>query len=237
MAVRRRHRFAKLLLMLLVVGSGFAALWLGLVPQRLSPFAPLRLDDPPYWLVDFRLAALRRNPDHCRAMLRKPHIEAARVDDEPISKGCGWVNAFRISEVGVSILPVDKLSCEMAAGLALWMEGEVQPLARELLGSAVKDIRHMGSYSCRNIVGNVFWKDVRSQHATANALDISAFTLADGRRITVQGSWKSEGPEGRFLREVHRRGCRYFRVALSPDFNAAHHDHFHFDRGPFWRCR
>lgn len=235
--MRRRHLFAKLLLAVLVAGAGLATLWLGLVPQRWSPFAPLTLDDPPRWLVDFRLAALRRNPEHCRAMLKPPHIEAARAEDQPIAKGCGWENAFRISSIAGAQLPVDKLSCEVAAALALWLEGEVQPLARDLLGSPVKAIRHMGSYSCRNIVGNVFWKDVRSQHATANAIDIAGFTLADGRRISVEGAWKSPGPEGRFIHTVHATSCRYFRVALSPEFNAAHHDHLHLDRGPFWRCK
>ena len=27
------------------------------------------------------------------------------------------------------------------------------------------------------------------------------------------------------------------RVAVGPAYNAAHGDHFHFDRGPFSRCR
>ncbi|MGI9478102.1 MAG: extensin family protein, partial [Hyphomicrobiaceae bacterium] len=31
--------------------------------------------------------------------------------------------------------------------------------------------------------------------------------------------------------------CHYFRVALSPAFNAAHRDHFHFDRGILWTCQ
>ena len=64
-----------------------------------------------------------------------------------------------------------------------------------------------------------------------------ASTLADGRTVGVRSHWQSEGPEGRFLREAHARACPYFRAALGPDYNAAHRDHFHLDRGPFSRCR
>lgn len=235
--MRRRHLFSKVLLILLLAGTVLAVLWMGLVPQRWSPFATISLDDPPRWFVDFRLAALRRDPGACRALLRAPHVEVSTAADQPVEKGCGWTNAYRISTIGGARLPVDKLSCEVTAALALWLEQDVQPLAQEMLGSRIAAISHMGSYSCRNIAGNVFWKDVRSQHATANALDISAFKLADGRSISVERDWKGDNTAGRFLREVKARSCRYFRVSLGPNFNAAHHDHFHFDRGPLWSCR
>jgi hypothetical protein len=96
----------------------------------------------------------------------------------------------------------------------------VQPLALELLGQKVAVVRSYGSYSCRNIVGNPLFKHMRSQHAYANALDISGFTLADGRPISVRAHWKSEGAEGRFLRQAHARACPYFRAALGPEYNA-----------------
>jgi hypothetical protein len=76
-----------------------------------------------------------------------------------------------------------------------------------------------------------------SQHAAANAIDISGFTFADGRSISLLRDWKGKGRDSDFLREVHRRACRYFRVALGPDFNPAHANHFHFDRGLMWTCR
>jgi hypothetical protein len=78
---------------------------------------------------------------------------------------------------------------------------------------------------------------VRSQHATANAIDISGFTLDGGRQISILRDWTSKGPEAAFLKEVHHRACRYFRVALGPEYNAAHKNHFHFDRGAFSRCK
>ena len=52
------------------------------------------------------------------------------------------------------------------------------------LGSEVVRIEHLGTVNCRRIGGGD--KGNWSEHATGNAIDISAFVLADGRRITVQ---------------------------------------------------
>lgn len=228
---------SKVLLLILVVIATAGAFWFGMVPQRWSPFSPLSLDEPAQWFIDTRLAALRRDPALCQAVLKTPHIEATPIPDNPIVRGCGWVNSVRVTTAGGAEVGLEKLTCEMAAALALWLEHDVQPLAKDILGQPVVAIDDMGTYSCRNIVGNVFWKDFKSQHATANALDIGGFKLADGRQVSIIRHWGQPGPEQRFLREVHRRGCRYFRVVLGPEFNKAHHDHFHLDRGFMWTCK
>lgn len=224
-----------LVLLILIVVSG--AFWFGLVPQRLSPFPPLSLTESAPWFADARLAALRFDPAQCRAILTPPHIEAVPIPDNPIKKGCGWVNSVQVAKAGGAEIGVSKLTCEMAAALALWLEHDVQPLAEELLGARVASVHDMGTYDCRNIVGNPFWKDLRSQHATANAYDIGGFTLTDGRRITVLANWKGPEKEAEFLHAIHRRACRWFRVVLGPEANAAHRNHFHFDRGFLWACR
>lgn len=234
---RPRRIFSKLLLLILVavaVGGGF---WMGLIPQRLSPLSPISLENPKAWFMDQRLATLRRDPQLCQSVLKLPHIDASAVPDSPIKNGCGWINAVKFSTAGGARLGASTVTCEMAAALALWVEHEVQPAALEHFGKRVADISDMGTYGCRNIIGNPLWKDMRSQHATANAIDISAFTLEDGRKISVLKDWKADGPAAKFLREIHARACRYFRVSLSPNFNAAHANHFHFDRGLFWSCR
>ncbi len=236
--MRRVFRtLARLLLLLLLAVSAFAAFWLGLVPQRLSPFSPLALDQPHQWFVDPKLAALRRDPPLCQAILRGPHVEAVAVADLAFENGCGARNSVRLSTAGGARLSADRVSCEVAAALALWLAHDVQPLAVEILGQRVQSVGHLGTYACRNIIGNALWKGVRSQHATANAIDIGGFTLVDGRQIGVLRHWASNGPEARFLRAVHARACRYFRVVLGPEHNVSHKDHFHFDRGPLWTCR
>lgn len=228
---------ANLLLILILAAAVSAAFWLGLVPQRYSPFPPLTLDARPGMFLDSQLAVMRRDTALCQAALKAPYIDASAIPDKPYKDRCGWRNAVRVTSAAGANISVEPLTCEMAAALALWVEYGLQPAAVEILGSRVASIQDMGTYDCRNIIGNPLWGDMRSEHAKANAVDIAGFTLADGRKISVLKNWKSTGPESRFLREVHRRACRYFRVALSPDFNAAHENHFHFDRGLLWRCR
>ena len=222
---------------LLLVVAVLGALRFGLVPQRYAPFAPISLDEPPVWFVDARLAALRHDPETCRAVLKAPHIAATPIPDRVRPDGCGWTNAVRIAKVGGAEIGLSQLTCESAAALALWVEHDVQPLAMAMFASPVTWIQDMGTYSCRNIIGSKRWLHTRSQHAYANAVDIGAFRLADGRKISVTRDYRADTPEGRFLREAHMRACRYFRVALGPEFNAAHHDHLHLDRGMLSSCK
>jgi hypothetical protein len=77
----------------------------------------------------------------------------------------------------------------------------------------------------------------RSRHATAEALDVAGFVLEDGQRIRVLRDWEEPGAPAAFLREVRTGACRFFDGVLSPDYNAAHRDHLHFDRGPYRMCR
>jgi hypothetical protein len=209
----------------------------GLVPPLINPLPTIDLAQPGPWLVDWRLAAIKRYPSVCARTLKAPHIEAQQIADSRLQNGCGWRNGVRLATAGGVRASFDKITCETAVALALWLDHEVQPLAQELLGQRVASVRTFGSYACRNIVGNPFWSHRRSEHATANAADIAGFTLADGRLVSVRRHWRSEGAEGRFLREAHASACRYFRAALGPEYNRAHRDHFHLDRGPFSRCR
>ena len=78
--------------------------------------------------------------------------------------------------------------------------------------------------------------------ATADAVDIAAFRLADGTAISIVADWAEPGAKAAFLHRVRDGGCDLFATVLSPDYNAAHADHVHFDqaqRGAFgWRgCR
>lgn len=236
-ARRKRRTISWLLLFLLTGAALLAAMRLGYLPQRFNPFPPISLAERPVWFLDTRLAALRLDRPLCDTVLKEPHIDAVSVTDQPYKNGCGWTNAVRFSQAGGARIGAEKLTCEMAAALALWIEHEVQPLAKEILGERVGAIGDMGIYDCRNILGNPLLKNIRSQHATANAIDISGFTLESGKQVSVLRDWQGAKPEARFLKEVHRRACRYFRVALGPEYNAAHKNHFHVDRGAFSRCK
>ncbi len=234
---RRRSRAPRIILLSLFA-LGVALLFRqGLVPSTLSPFPALDLAQPNPWFVDWRLAELKNNRELCPRVLKAPHVEAQLIPDYRGNDGCGWINAVRLASAGGVRAGFDKVTCEVSAALALWLAHDVQALAQEMLGQRVVSIQSFGSYSCRNIIGNPLWKNMKSEHAFANAVDIGAFNLADGRRIGVAQHWKGDGAEARFLKAVHGRACRYFRVALSPEYNQAHHDHLHLDRGPLWRCK
>jgi hypothetical protein len=234
---RRAPRIRIALLFLLVAVGLFLVMRQGVLPPALSPLPALDLSVPNAWFVDWRIAELKRDRALCSRVLQPPIISAAPVRDNPIVDGCGWENAVRISNAGGAKLSIGTVSCEVAAGVAMWMAHEVQPRALEIFGVRVASVQHMGTYACRNILGRKLWSDVRSEHATANALDVSAFTLDDGRQISVARHWSGAGPETRFLRAIHARACRYFRVAIGPEFNARHRDHFHYDRGFLSRCK
>jgi hypothetical protein len=234
---RSSRNFLRALLAALLAMVMFAAFWFGVVPQRFSPFAPITLADPPTWFLDPRLAALRNDPELCRAVLLAPHIVATPIPDKVLANGCGWTNAVRVREVGGAELGLEQLTCEASAALALWVEQDLQPLALSMFGSRVTWMQDMGTYSCRNIIGNKRWVNMRSQHSLANAVDIGGFRLANGKQMSITKDYRADSLEGRFLREAHMRACRYFRVAIGPEFNEAHRDHLHFDRGIFTRCQ
>ena len=221
----------------LVAGLTLLALRAEQAFSNVAALYPLDVAQRGHWFLDTRLKHIDRDRGRCAASLKPPIIRAAPIADHVPSEGCGWINAVRVDASAGARLAVAAITCELAIALALWLEHEVQPMALELLGSRVAEVKHMGSYACRNIRGNPADADLRSEHARANALDVRAFLLANGRQVGVLQHWEAAGAEGRFLRAVHARACRYFRVAIGPAFNAAHRDHFHLDRGADVECR
>lgn len=207
-------------------------------PQRLPWEPPLDLTQPAERASVRQLVRLRDDPAQCRAL-----VEAAggRVQSvPPVSQGvCGHRNALRFRDgrlgdaqlAGNADLP---LACPVAAALLLWERDVVQPAARRHFGSRVTRIDHLGSYACRNIYGAP--QGNLSEHARANAIDIAGFRLANGRRVTLLQGWNADPASRAFLREVRDGACRLFATTLSPDYNQAHADHFHFDQADrgFW---
>ncbi|EJU12095.1 hypothetical protein LH128_15511 [Sphingomonas sp. LH128] len=63
-----------------------------------------------------------------------------------------------------------------------------------------------------------------------SAIDIAAFVLSDGRRVTVLRDWSGKTAKATFLHTVRDHACTSFSTVLSPDYNAAHADHLHLDQ-------
>ncbi len=228
------HGLELMLLCAAVLAFAFRAGW---VPVQFSLLPPLDLAVGDAWFADWRIAELAQDRSLCQRVLREPHITAEPVGDVPVRDGCGLVNGVRMARAAGAKIAMDRVSCPLAAALSLWLEHDVQPHAVELLGSRIVSVVHFGGFACRNIRGAAWLSSIRSEHATANAIDISGFVLADGRTISILKHWRGPGLESAFLRAVHARACTYFRVVLGPEYNDLHKDHFHMDRGMISRCR
>ena len=94
-------------------------------------------------------------------------------------------------------------------------------------------MKHVGSYACRNTAGRV----QRSDHATAQADDLTAITFADSWRIRVANIGNSNTEDFRFLCAMHDGADRYFIPLRGSDYNRQHADHIHFAAGGFMACR
>jgi hypothetical protein len=129
---------------------------------------------------------------------------------EPVrQERCGAPAPVVLKRVGsgatrVEFQPPPVLNCAMVASLNTWVDKVLQPAAQELLGSPVVRIRNVSGYVCRNRIGTTFHADRLSEHALANAIDISAFVTADGRTIEVLNQW---GPTVRDLRAQEERAA------------------------------
>jgi Extensin-like protein C-terminus len=127
----------------------------------------------------------------------------------------------------VAVKPTATLACPIVSILDRWFADSVQPAAQRWFGMRVVEIKQISAYSCRGMNGNPHAHI--SEHAFGNALDIAAFTLADGRRITVKDGWRGLPEEQGFLRDVQGGACQMFNTVLAPGSNAQHADHFHVD--------
>ncbi|WP_294191568.1 extensin family protein [uncultured Sphingomonas sp.] len=248
--IRRARRFTRVLVVLMLLGVMALVAW-GVMrgrPQDL-PWTPLDLSEPVGAFTGRKLTALTDDFGSCRALLDRAGVRYTALPPRNDGAQCGYDDAVRLRSGGardVAYTPASlSIACPVAAALAKWEWDVVQPSAERHFGTRVASIDHFGSYSCRRIYGRDAgnW----SEHSTADAVDIAGFRLADGRRITVVRDWNggkgaAARDEAAFLHEVRDGACRLFATVLSPDYNAAHRDHFHLDqakRGAMgWRaCR
>jgi hypothetical protein len=219
----------------IVVGFALVSLGIIVVPPAYVPWTPLNTRDAPNFLTRYKLTRLERDPAECAFVLRQADIAYTPIPDQVTGEGCGFANAVRVSRPGAASTDGFIAACPLAAALSLFDHHVVQPSARRHFGQSVSRVLHAGSYACRNINHRVGGR--RSEHATANALDVTGFVLSDGTRVTVLQDWRDGARKGAFLRDLRAGACRFFDVVLSPDFNEAHRDHFHLDMGRFRACR
>lgn len=203
------------------------------IPPNWAPWGEVQLDEKPGWFARFQINSLSADPALCRAALDRSALRYSVLPDRAMKNGCGLSAGVRIAKSRVPYSSGFQSTCALAAGL-YWYEASLNEAARHHLGSGVARIDHLGSYACRNIGAS---GSRRSQHATANALDIAGFRLENGETVSVRRDWGKDTAKGRFLADAHAGACRFFNTVLGPDYNAAHADHFHLDLGPARLCR
>jgi len=126
-----------------------------------------------------------------------------------------------------AVTPAATLACPMVSMLDRFVSDKMQPAALRWFGQRVVEIKQISAYSCRGMNGDPY-ADI-SEHAFGNALDMAAFTFADGRKVTVKDGWHGAPEEQGFLRDIHSAACEMFTTVLAPGSNAYHYDHMHVD--------
>ncbi|PTT31717.1 extensin family protein [Pseudomonas sp. HMWF021] len=228
-------RWIALSLVLMIAGA-VVSVWRGWldVPAEWNPWAPLDVKAAPNWLTGFKLMRLRGNPELCAQVLRSSPLRVTPQADSPDAK-CPLIGAVRVQGGEVALSSSFLASCPLAVAYAMFERHTLQPAAQSVYGQRVARLDHLGSFACRNVYNRE--SGALSRHASADALDIAGFRLADGRSISVLKDWPKQNQDAQFLRQVRDGACEAFSVVLSPDYNAAHRNHFHVDVGRWSVCR
>lgn len=197
-------------------------------PIRERPGGPITLNGP-----------TPRETQQCFADLSREGVRYSGLPDRDFGSGCVVTGAVQLLDIGVPVTGLKSMKCGLARSFTAWVRFAVAPAARQMLGSDLVRVETYGTYSCRGIIGNSAASAARmSEHGLANAVDVSGFVLADGRRVTIERDWRTgDGQVRAFLETIHGSACKRFGTVLSPDYNAAHYNHLHLDmgRGPFCR--
>lgn len=202
------------------------------------PSQPPRSNRPPTGPVT-RSPAPPPELRQCLADLSAAGAVYARHPDQDFGNGCRTVGTVKLASLRgddrrFTITNIGPVTCDAAQKFSGWARFGVDRAAREYLGSGLARIETYGSYQCRNVAGT----SRRSGHASANAIDVAAFVLENGKRVSVLDDWDGGTREEReFLRVVWRSACKRFGTVLGPEYNAAHKNHFHLeaDRADFCR--
>lgn len=210
-----------------------------LLPYRHLPWRPLAIDEPLGFATGFKLSLLNYTPrTWCSGLVeRSDLLRATRLDAKRRDNGCGWTAAYQLQQSGVVSFAAKRTSpmqCALTAASHIWL-ASINRLAQKHLGTDVARIHHAGTYSCRRMYNRS--SGPMSEHAYANAWDVTGFELTDGRVISVKKHWQQRGSKRDFLHAARDSACGLYNVVLSPDYNAAHHDHLHLDMGHGFSCR
>ncbi|WP_425277760.1 extensin family protein [Mesorhizobium metallidurans] len=165
----------------------------------------------------------------CRRRLKSMGVDFEEHKPEHNPEiGCSIPYPIMLKTLGKSIAigPQAELNCQMAEAAARFAADIIQPAAKAEFGADLKSISQASAFVCRPRHGT----RKLSEHAFGNALDISSFTLPDGKKIEIDLAPPEK--DGKFLNAVRKAACGPFKTVLGPGADADHALHFHFDLEP-----
>jgi len=174
------------------------------------------------------LAEETATPSACRLRLT---AELAVAPSLPALTGpgeCSVEDAVRLGAVWladktrVAVTPPAIVRCTVAEAIVQWVREDVAPAVRSL-GSALRSIDNFDSYECRGrnrIVGAKL-----SEHGKANAVDIRALKLANGKVVELTDPHVAKD----FRERLRKNACARFTTVLGPGSDGYHENHIHVD--------
>ena len=141
---------------------------------------------------------------------------------------CGASDAVQLQAVvlrdqtRVALTPPATVRCPMAEQIADWLRDDIAPTLAES-GPPLRVLDNFDSYECRG--RNRVRAAQLSEHGRADALDVRAFRLADGRDINL-----TDVTVGKELRQkIRSSACARFSTVLGPGSDGYHEEHVHLD--------
>jgi hypothetical protein len=170
-------------------------------------------------------------PSACRQALTEEIAIAPSIPDISGPGGCGGTDLVKLEAIvlpnkhRVAVTPAATMRCPMATAIADWVRTDIVPIT-EKLGSEISVLDNFDSYECRGF--NRIPGAHLSEHGRANALDVRALKLANGRTISLTDRTVPRDVRESVLHSV----CARFMTVLGPDSDWYHEDHIHLDLSP-----
>jgi hypothetical protein len=201
-------------------------------PRAYDPLALPDLAQKPNVLTPWQMRLVDLNSADCALVLQRVGLNSILRPTRNVGGSCEVSEAVAVNGFSKARMKSEDMRCALAARLYVWERHHLQPAARSLFGEEIAEVLHFGSFSCRTMRSGTRM----SEHATANAFDISGFKTKSGKVISVKRDWGKATPEGVFLSVARNGLCDWFSATLSPDYYADHADHFHVDMGWWQTC-
>jgi hypothetical protein len=173
-------------------------------------------------------APAESEPSDCRLRLTEQLAVAPSLPPIDHPPGCVVSDVVHLEAIvlkngsRVAVTPPATLRCTMAEEIVGWVRDDVASAVREL-GSPLRGVDNAASFDCRG-VNNIPGARL-SEHGLANALDIGALRLSDGKLVKLTDPHVARD----FRENIKRSACTRFSTVLGPGSDGFHEEHIHVD--------